>query len=109
MAQTAFDRVNFPILDFDDGIAAHAKAFPRLKRMGWFLSGVPLTVNPGGKLLAVDPDMIGFVPAVWRAMVEPISQGGFRNVQVFSDFPRCVKHGQQTGGFDQDIPGNPAV
>ena len=109
MAQVAFDRVNFPILDFDDRIAAHAKPFTRLKRMGWFLSGVPLVINPGGKLLAVDPDMIGFVPAVWRAMVEPISQGGFRNVQVFSDFPWCVKHGQQTGGFDQDIPGNPAI
>ena len=109
MAQVAFDRVNFRILDFDDRIAAHAKPFPRLKRMGWFLSSVSLTFNPGGKLLAVDPNMIGFVPAVWRAMVEPISQGGFRNVQVFSDFPRCVKHGQQTGGFDQDIPGNPAI
>ena len=94
MAQVAFDRANFRILDCDDGIATHAKAFPCLKRMGWFLSNVPLVINPGGKLLAVDPDMIGFVPAVWRAMDEPISQGGFRNVQVFSNFPRCVKHGQ---------------
>ena len=109
MAQVAFDRANFPILNFDDRIATHAKTFPCLKPMGWFLSGVPLVINPGGKLLAVDPDMIGFVPAVWRAMIEPISQGRFRNVQVFSDFPRCVKHGQQTGGFDQDIPGNPAI
>ena len=109
MTQVAFDRVNFPILDFDDRIATQAKALPRLKRMGWFLSSLSLTVNPGGKLPAIDPDMIGFIPAVWRAMVEPISQGGFRNVQVFSDFPRCVKHGQQTGGFDQDIPGNPAI
>ena len=80
MAQTAFDRPNFPILDFDDGIAAHAKAFPCLKRMGWFLSNVPLVINPGGKLPAVDPDMVGFIPAVWCAMIEPISQGGFRNV-----------------------------
>ncbi|KPL78089.1 hypothetical protein ADN01_15150 [Levilinea saccharolytica] len=109
MAQAAFDRMNFPILNFDDRIATHAKAFPCLKRMGWFLSGVPLVINPGGKFFAVDPDMVGFITAVWRAMVEPISQGGFRNVQVFSDFPRCVKHGQQTGGFDQDIPGNPAI
>ena len=109
MAQVAFDRANFRILDFNDGIAAHTKALPRLKRMSWFLFSVPLTVNPGGKLLAVDPDMIGFIPTVWRAMIEPISQGGFRNVQVFSDFPRRVEHGQQTGGFDQDIPGNPAI
>lgn len=109
MAQVAFDRVNFPIMDFDDGIAAHTKTFPCLKRMSRFLSGVPLTVNPGGKLLAVDPDMVRFVPAVWRAMVEPISQGGFRYVQVFSDFPRRVKHGQQAGGFDQDIPGYAAI
>ena len=90
MAQVAFDRANFRILDGDDRIAAQAKALPRLKRMGWFLSGVPLTVNPGSKLLAVDPDMVGFIPAVWRTMIEPIPQGGFRNVQVFSDFPRCV-------------------
>ena len=90
MAQVAFDRVNFPIMDFDDGIAAHTKTFPCLKRMSWFLFSVPLSFNPGGKLLAVDPDMIGFVPAVWRAMIELISQGSFRNIQVFSDFPRCV-------------------
>ena len=90
MAQAAFDRANFRILDFDDGIAAHTKTFPCLKRMSRFLSGVPLTVNPGGKFPAIDPDMIGFVPAVWRAMIEPIPQGGFRNVQVFSDFARCV-------------------
>jgi len=109
MAQVAFDRVNFPILDFDDGIATQAKALPRLKRMGWFLSGVPLTVNPGGKFFAVYPDMIGFVPTVRRAMIEPIPQGGFRNVQVFSYFPRCVEHGQQSGCFDHDIPGNPAI
>jgi len=109
MAQLTFDWANFRILDFDDGIAAHAKAFSHLKRMGWFLSGVPLVVNPGGKFLAIDPDMIGFVTAVWRAMVEPISQGGFRNVQVFSYFSRCVEHGQQTRRFDQDIPGNPAI
>ena len=109
MAKAAFDRMNFPILNFDDRIATHAKAFPCLKRMGWFLSSVSLTVNPGGKFPAVDPDMVVFIPAVWCAMVEPIPQGGFRNVQVFSDFPRCVKHGQQTGGFDQDIPGNPAI
>ena len=109
MAQAAFDWVNFPILDCDDGIATQAKAFPGLKRMGWFLSGVPLTVNPGGKFPAVDPDMVGFIPAVWCAMVEPISQGGFRNVQVFSYFSRCVEHGQQTRCFDQDIPGNPAI
>lgn len=55
MAQVAFDRVNFPI---NDGIAAHAKPFPCLKLMGWFLSSVPLTVNPGGKFLAVDPDAV---------------------------------------------------
>ena len=109
MAQVAFDRVNFPILDCDDRIAMHTKTFPRLKLIGWFLSGVPLTVNPGGKFLAVDPDMVGFITAVWRAMIEPIPQGGFRNGQVFSDFPRRVKHGQQAGCFDQDIPGNPAV
>jgi hypothetical protein len=109
MAQVTFDRANFRILDFDNGIAAHTKALPRLKLMGWFLSGVPLVINPGGKLFAVDPDLVGFIPDMWRAMVEPISQGGFRNVQFFSDFPRCVKHGQQTGGFDQDIPGNPAI
>ena len=109
MAQVAFDRVNFPILDCDDRIAMHTKTFPRLKLIGWFLSGVPLVINPGGKLLTVDPNMVGFIPTVWRAMVEPISQGGFRNVQVFSDFPRCVEHGQQTGCFDQDIPGNPAI
>ena len=109
MAQVAFDRANFRILDCDDGIATHAKAFPCLKRMGWFLSNVPLVVNPGGKFLAVDPDMVGFITAVWRAMIEPIPQGGFRNGQVFSDFPRRVKHGQQAGCFDQDIPGNPAV
>ena len=109
MAQVAFDRVNFPIMDFDDGIAAHTKTFPCLKRMSRFLSGVPLTVNPGGKFPAIDPDMIGFVPAVWRAMIEPISQGGFRNIQVFSDFARCVEHGQQTRCFDQDIPGNAAI
>lgn len=109
MAQVAFDRANFRILDFDDRITAHTKTFPCLKRMGWFLSGISMTVNPGGKLPAVDPDMIGFIPAVWRAMIEPIPQGGFRNIQVFSDFPRCVKHGQQAGGFDQDIPGNPAI
>jgi hypothetical protein len=109
MAQVTFDWVNFRILDFNDGIAAHTKALPRLKRMGWFLSNVPLTFNPGGKLLAVDPDMVGFIPAVWRAMIEPISQGGFRNVQVFSDFSRCVEHGQQARCFDQDIPGNPAI
>lgn len=109
MAQAAFDRVNFRILNCDDGITAHAKAFPCLKRMGWFLSGVSLTGNPGGKLLAVDPDMVGFIPTVWRAMIEPVSQGGFRYAQVFSDFTRCVKHGQQTGGFDQDISGNPAI
>jgi hypothetical protein len=109
MAQAAFDGANFRILDFDDGIATHAKAFPRLKLMGWFLSGVPLVINPGSEFLAIYPDMIGFVPAVWRAMIEPISQGGFRNVQVFSDFPRRVKHGQQAGCFDQDLPGNPAI
>jgi len=109
MAQVAFDRANFRILDFDDGIAAHAKAFPHLKLMDWFLSGISLTVNPGGKLLAVDPDMVRFVPAVWRAMIEPISQGGFRNIQVFCYFSRCVEHGQQTRCFDQDIPGNPAI
>ena len=90
MAQAAFDRVIFPILDCDDCIATHAKAFPRLKLMGWFLSGVPLVINPGCKFPAIDPDMVGFIPAVWRAMIEPIPQGGFRNVQVFSDFPRCV-------------------
>ena len=109
MAQAAFDRANFRILDCDDRIATHAKALPSLKRMGWFLSSISLTVNPGGKFPAVDPDMVGFIPTVWRAMVEPVSQGGFRNVQVFSDFPRRVEHGQQTGGFDQDIPGNPAI
>jgi len=107
MAQVAFDRVNFRILDFDDRIAAHAKPFPRLKLTGWFLSGVPLTVNPSGELLAVDPDVVPFIPAVWRAMIEPIPQGGFRNVQVFSNLTRCAEHGQQTGRFDQDIPGNP--
>ena len=80
MAQVVFDRANFRILDGDDRIATHAKAFPHLKLMGWFLSGVSLTGNPGGKLLAVDPDMVGFIPTVWRAMIEPIPQGGFRNV-----------------------------
>ena len=48
-------------------------------------------------------------PTVWRAMIEPIPQGGFRNFQVFCYFARCVEHGQQTRGFDQDIPGNPAI
>lgn len=86
----AFDRENFRILDFNDGIAAHAKAFPCLKLMGGFLSGVSLTGNPGGKLLAVDPDMVRFIPAMWRAMIEPIPQGGFRNFQVFCYFARCV-------------------
>jgi len=109
MTQMAFDRANFRILDFDDRITAHTKTFPRLKLMGWFLSGVPLVINPGGKLLAVDPDMIGFVPAVWRAMIEPISQGGFGYIQIFSNLTRRVEHGQQTRCFDQDIPGNPAI
>ena len=109
MAQAAFDRANFRILDGDDRIATHAKVLPSLKRMGWFLSSISLTVNPGGKFPAVDPDMVGFIPTVWRAMIEPISQGGFRNVQVFSNLTRCVKHGQQAGCLDQDIPGNAAI
>ena len=109
MAQAAFDRVNFPILDCDDRIAAHAEALPRLKRMGWFLSGVPLVINPGGKFPAIDPDMVGFVPAVWRSMIKPISQGGFGYIQIFSNLTRRVEHGQQTRCFDQDIPGNPAI
>jgi len=109
MTQVAFDKVNFAILDFNDCITAHSKPFPRLKLIGWFLSGVPLAINPGGKFLAVYPDMARSIPAVWSAMIKPISQGGFGYIQIFGNFTRCVEHGQQTGCFDHDIPGNPAI
>lgn len=106
MAELAFDRMDLCVLDFDDFIAAQTKPFPILKFLGRFVSGFAVAAYPVGELLTVDPDMVPFIPTVGCAMIKPITQGGFGNVQVFGYFTRCIKHGQQARCFDNDIPGN---
>jgi hypothetical protein len=68
----------------------------------WFLLGF----DPGGKTLAIDPQVVPAIPLVRCTGYKPIPQSAIRDTQFFTQLTQGVEHGQQARGADDDEVGD---